>query len=123
MYLLVFFFFFFFCFIVPTPVLNLRPVTDLLAGQPLTLECSATAVRGITSSVDISISSFGVSFLERFLDVDPIIVGNSAVYRTIVTLEELTVFDDGRLLFCVVSINNGTISAFDSFNLDIIGKK
>ena len=112
-----------FFLIVPTPVVNLRPVTDLLAGQPLTLECSATAVRGITSSVDISISSFGVAFLERFLDVDPIIVGNSAVYRTIVTLEELTVFDDGRLLFCVVSINNGTISAFDSFNLDIIGKK
>ena len=108
--------------IVPTPVVNLRAVTDLLAGQPLTLECSATAVRGITSSVDISISSSGVSFLERFLDVDPIIVGNSAVYSATVTIEELTIFDDGRAFFCVVIVNT-TISDIDIFRLDVIGKK
>jgi len=102
--------------VVPTPVVNLRAVTDQITGQPLTLECNATAVRGITSSVDISILS-----LETFEDVDPIIVGNSAVYSATFTLTELTPFDNGRQLVCLVNIN-GSITVFDTFILDTLGK-
>ena len=101
--------------LVPSPVVNLRAVTDQISGQPLTLECNATTVRGITSSVDISIF-----LLETFEDVDPIIVGNSAVYSATFTLEELTRFDDGRLLVCLVNIN-GTTSG-DTLILDVSGK-
>ena len=101
--------------LVPSPVVNLRAVTDQISGQPLTLECNATTVRGITSSVDISIF-----LLETFEDVDPIIVGNSAVYSATFTLEELTRFDDGRLLVCLVNINGTTSS--DTLILDVSGK-
>jgi len=97
-------------------VVNLRAVTNQITGRPLTLECNATAVRGITSSVDISILS-----LETFEDVDPIIVGNSAVYSATFTLTELTPFDNGRQLVCLVNIN-GSITAFDTFTLDTVGK-
>ena len=101
--------------VVPTPVVNLRAVTDQITGRPLTVECNATAVRGITSSVDISIMS-----LETFEDVDPIIVGNSAVYSATFTIEELTSFDDERTLVCLVTINNG-ISTNDTLVLDVLG--
>ena len=104
-------------------MVNLRAVTNLLAGQPFTLECSATAVRGITSSVQLSIASVEASSREIFENVDPIIVGNSAVYSATITIDELTVFDDGRLFFCVVTIVNTTISDVDIFRLDVIGKK
>jgi len=97
-------------------VVNLRAVTDQIVGQPLTLECNATAVRGITSSVDISIIS-----LETVEDVDPIIVGNSAVYSATFTIEELTSFDDARILECAVNIGNGTASS-DLLILDVLGK-
>ena len=103
-------------YVVPTPVVNLRAITDQITGQPLTLECNATAVRGITSSVDISILS-----LETFEDVDPIIVGNSAVYSATFTIEELTRFDDGRIVVCLVNINNSTSSS-DTLILDVTGK-
>jgi len=102
--------------IVPTPVVNLRAVTDQVVGQPLTLECNVTAVRGITSSVDISISS-----LETVEDVDPIIVGNSAVYSATFTIDELTRFDDSRTLLCLVIINSTNTSS-DALTLDVLGK-
>ena len=102
---------------VPFPVVNLRAVTNQITGRPLTIECNATAVRGITSSVDISIIS-----LETFEDVDPIIVGNSAVYSATFTLAELTPFDNGRQLLCLVNIN-GSIIVTDTFSLDTLGKR
>ena len=102
---------------VPTPVVNFRAVSNQISGRPLTVECNATAVRGITSSVDISILS-----LETFEGVDPIIVGNSAVYSATFTLTELSPFDNGRQLFCLVNIN-GSFTAFDTFTLDILGKR
>ena len=105
-----------FFLLVPSPVVNLRAVSDQITGQPLTLECNATAVRGITSSVDISIFS-----LETFEDVDPIIVGNSAVYSATFTLDELTAFDNGRLLVCMVNINGTTAFASDAITLDVLG--
>ncbi|XP_065910840.1 uncharacterized protein [Dysidea avara] len=105
---------------IPTPVVNLIAVTEQISGQSLTLECNATAVRGITSSVDISILS--LFSLETFEDVDPIIVGNSAVYSANFTLEELTPFDNGRLVFCLVNINGTGPVALDQFTLDVIGK-
>jgi len=98
-------------------VVNLRAVTNQVIGQALTLECNATAVRGIASSVDISLFS-----LETVEDVDPIIVGNSAVYSATFTTGELTSFDDGRQLFCVVNIN-GSFAEFDSLTLDVLGKE
>ena len=96
-------------------MVHLRAVTDQISDQPLTLECNATTVRGVTSSVDISILS-----LETFEDVDPIIVGNSAVYSANFTLEELTPFDNGRLLVCLVNINGTTSN--DTLILDVLGK-
>ena len=96
-------------------MVHLRAVTDQISDKALTLECNATTVRGITSSVDISILS-----LDTFEDVDPIIVGNSAVYSANFTLEELTPFDNGRLLVCLVNINGTT--SIDTLILDVLGK-
>jgi len=104
-------------------VINLRAVTNQTVGQPLTLECNATAVRGITSSVDITIFSLGPSqflIVETFEDVDPIIVGNSAVYSADVTLTGLTSFDNGRLIICSVNINS-TSRGTDALILSLQG--
>ena len=93
-----------------------------IVGQPLTLECSVTTVRGITSRVDIVWSSDG-----REVAITPsvnmtISGGNFAIYSTIYTIPLLSTTDDGRVYHCEVVINTSPpVMALSSITLKPIG--
>ena len=86
-----------------------------------TLECSAIAVRGITSRVDI-IWTTGFRTVRRVEDITASIVNNSAIYTDQLVTPPLSVNDNGRVYQCQVVINaDFRINAFGSIVLDFIG--
>ena len=90
-------------------------------GQSLTLQCSGTTVRGITSRVDIVWSSDG-TVLERMNGTTATTMGNSLVYTDSYTISQLSTTDDGRVIQCEVVINaSPPVMASDSITLDVTG--
>ena len=86
-----------------------------------TLECSAVAVRGITSRVDI-IWTTGFRTVRRVEGITATIMNNSAIYTDQLVTPPLSVNDNGRVYRCQVVINaNFRINAFGSIVLDFIG--
>ena len=112
------------CVFNSVPSLNvtvLIPKTQTV-GQSLTLECSVTTVRGITSRVDIIWSSDGTA-LER---MEGVIVNsttdNSVVYTDTYNISQLNTTDDGKEHQCEVVINTSPpVMANDSVTLDVMG--
>ena len=96
--------------------------TAQIVGQSLTLECSVTTVRGITSRVDIVWSS-GHLELQNFLGIGAALSNkNSTVYRTAYTIPQLSTTDDGTVYQCEVVINtNPSILASSNITLDVTG--
>ena len=91
-------------------------------GQSLTLQCTVTTVRGITSRVDIVWSSGGTE-LQRMNNVSSTMMGNSLVYTNSYTISQLSTTDDGRLIQCEVVINTSpSVIASDSTTLDVTGE-
>ena len=108
-------------FIVTTPYnVSVTVPNTQLVGQSLTLECSATIVRGITSRVDIVWRSDG-SNLDRIKHVNISLVrGNAAIYSAFYTLPLLRITDDGRVYQCEVVINTSPpVMATGSVTLDV----
>jgi len=91
-------------------------------GQSLVLECSVTAVRGITSRVDIIWSSDGTE-LERMEGANvSSITDNSVVYTDTYNISQLSITDDGREYQCEVMINTSPpVMANYSVTLDVMG--
>jgi len=92
-------------FIVPeTYSLTIIAHHNQIVGQSLTLECSVTTVRGITSRVDIVWSSDGTilkqveKFSEDFTRL------NLDTYTTTYTVSPLTINDNGKTFQCDVAI-------------------
>ena len=77
---------------------------NLTIGDPLTLNCTVTAVRGISSSVSITWTTGGVE-LRRVDDITADIVNDSAVYTNSFEISSLTAIDNGREYQCTVMIN------------------
>ena len=71
-----------------------------VVGQSLTLECSVTTVRGITSNMDFVWSSDGIE-LQRLTEVNASFTSNNSTY----TIPQLSTTDDGRVYQCEVVIN------------------
>ena len=93
-----------------------------IVGRSLTLQCEVTAVRGITSRVDIVWSSGDVE-LVRMNDVSSTIVDNSLVYVESYTISNLSKSDDGRVIQCEVVINTSpSVMASDNITLDVNGE-
>ena len=91
-------------------------------GQPLTLTCNVTTVRGITSQVDI-IWRRGGSSLIRENNVLLISVDNSLLYTDTHTISPLSTDDDGRVYECTIVINaSPVIRDSDNVALDVSGK-
>ena len=106
----------------PTPDVNVTAPNTQTVGQSLTLECSVTTVRGITSRVDIIWSSDGRE-LER---MEGVIVSsttdNAVVYTDTYNISQLNTTDDGREYQCEVVINTSPpVIATDSVRLDVMG--
>ena len=88
-----------FFFLVPTPNVSVTNISTQTVGQPLTLQCEVTTVRGITSRVDIVWSSNGTE-LERMNNVSSITMDNSLVYTDSYTISQLNTADEGRVIEC-----------------------
>ena len=92
-------------------------------GESLTLTCSVTAVRGITSRADIIWRSGGV-ILSRSNSTSPIVMGSSLVYTDHYDIPcILNTFDDGMQYQCEVVINTSLpVNAANGITLDVMGE-
>jgi len=91
-------------------------------GQSLTLECSVTAVRGITSRVDI-IWRRGNMMLSRTNNTSPTMMDSSLIYTDTYTISLLSTEDDGREYECEVVINaSPVVTATGSIALNVMGE-
>ena len=110
-------------YIVPVPTVMVLEPTYQTVGRRLTLWCEVTALRGITSRVDIVWRSGG-TVLERLTDLDSIPENtNTVVYRGSYMLQPLSRNDTGRVFQCEVIIDTSSpIMADDTFTLNVTGK-
>ena len=101
-------------FIVPTPsvritifdneILGNDTFGNLTIGDPLTLDCTVTAVRGISSSVDI-IWTTGGRVVRRVDNITADIENDYAIYTDSFEISSLSAIDNGREYQCTVVIN------------------
>jgi len=102
--------------------INLTSTDDEIVGQPLTLICNVTTVRGITSRVDIVWSRNGLH-LKKINGIAISVLGqNYTVYSATYTIPLLSTADDGTVYQCEVVINTSPpVMATDSVTLHVIG--
>ena len=101
-------------FIVPSPLVQISiydnkilgndSVGDLIIGDPLTLDCTVTAVRGISSSVDIIWTTEG-RVVRRVDNITADIENDSAIYTDSFEISSLSAIDNGTEYRCAVVIN------------------
>ena len=110
-----------------TPVPNSINVTvtapnTQIVGQSLTLECSVTTVRGITSRIDVKWIT-GSKILQRLQRIRNTGISNGlALYEAIYDISQVSTSDDGRVYQCKVAIiTNPQLIATDSVTLDVTG--
>ena len=109
--------------IVPTPIVSVAVQTNQTAGEPLTLYCNVTTVRGITSRVDImwlvddSLLEIAVPDISSTSD-------DMQLYMTSYTIDQLSATDNERAYQCKVLINSREtlVTANDNFTLNVTGK-
>ena len=77
---------------------------NLTIGDPLTLDCTVTAVRGISSSVDI-IWTTGGRVVRRVYNITADIENDYAIYTDSFEISSLSAIDNGREYQCTVVIN------------------
>ena len=109
--------------IVPTPSVTVTTPNTQVVGQSLTLECNVTAVRGITSRVDIIWSRDGTE-VERMegVSVSSTTGNNMVMYTNTYTITQLSTTDDGREYQCEVVINTSPpVMANNSVRPDVMG--
>ena len=108
-------------YVVPTPFVQITTFEDetfyfdndtlgndtfgnLTIGDPLTLDCTVTAVRGISSSVDI-IWTTGGRVVRRVYNITADIENDYAIYTDSFEISSLSAIDNGREYHCTVVIN------------------
>jgi len=112
------------CFIVPNPTVTVTAPNTQTVGQSLTLLCSVTAVRGITSRVDIIWRSYG-TVLRRVNDTSLTMIDSSLFYTDSYTIPQLCMCsaDQNEVYQCEVVINaSPTIMVTGSVTLDVMGE-
>ena len=80
------------------------PLGNVTIGDPLTLDCTVTAVRGISSSVDI-IWTTGRRVVRRVYNITSDIENGYAIYTDSFEISSLSAIDNGREYQCTVVIN------------------
>ena len=97
----------------------------MIVGQPLTLECIATTVRGINSQVDIVWTNVSNGMeLRRTTNVNSSVINISSVYRDYFNISQLTTDHNDVKYDCEVIINpNNTLTTgTSSYTLRVLGK-
>ena len=85
------------------------------------MECIVTAVRGITSGVDILWSSDS-GVLREINFTTAVMMNNSQVYTDSYTITQLSTSDNGKGYQCIAVINSSPLlMANDSITLDVNG--
>ena len=78
---------------------------NLTIGDPLTLDCTVTAVRGISSSVDIIWTTGGRVIRTSLGNIIDYIENDNAIYTDLFEISSLSAIDNGREYQCTVVIN------------------
>ena len=95
-----------------------------ILGQPLTLQCEVTTVRGIKSPTYVIIvwSSNDIE-LERMPNASVSYIDRSLVHRDRYTTPILSTIDNGRVIQCEVEINSSPpVMASGNITLNLTGK-
>ena len=99
---------------VPVPnQVSVTAVTSQTVGHQLTLKCSVTTVRGITSRVNTMWSSNGLD-LETIEANISSITNDSVEYTAYYTIVQLNETDDSRVYQCKVEINGSLLVTANS---------
>ena len=112
-------------FTVPTPNVSIIVAhDDILVGQPFSLECIITTVRGINSQVNIIWSKGSDNEELKRENVSANVTTNSSVtYRDYLNISQITTDDDNETYRCEVIINTSSpVTASDNYTLHVIGK-
>ena len=122
----------FFDFLAPPAIVEITAEDDVAFEEPVTLQCNATVVRGVTSNLNFqwfvtrSESRFFRRSVRTVTDVTGSPMENSIIYNDYLVLTALNISDHGDIYTCEVSISNSTISfsniSSGSFELDFPGK-
>ena len=91
---------------------------NVTIGDPLTLDCTVTAVRGISSSVDI-IWTTGGRVVRRVYNITADIENDYAIYTDSFEISSLSAIDNGREYQCTVVINANQ-SVYNSDQITLI---
>ena len=103
-------------------MITITALSTVTIGQSLTLECNVTAVRGITSRVDIIWISYG-TVLKRVNGTTQVRMGSSAVYTDSYNIPRLCIVDQNEVYQCEVVINTSPpVKATGSVALSQTGK-
>ena len=118
-------------FTVPIPLVQITIIDNktlgnesrnLTVGDPLTLDCTVTAVRGISSSVDI-IWTTGGRVVRRVDNITADIENDSAIYTDSFEISSLSAIDNRRGYQCTVVINaRQPVNNSDQFTLIFPGE-
>jgi len=102
--------------------LNNETLSNKTVGDPLTLHCTVTAVRGISSSVDI-IWTTGGKEVRKVDNIMADIENNSAIYVDSFKISSLSKNDDETVYQCTVIINTyPRVFNRDQIKLDFPGE-
>ena len=108
-------------FLVPTPSVTVTAPNTQTVGQPLTLTCNVTTVRGITSAVNM-VWRKGRTILQKKRNPTFILMSSSLVYMDNYTISQLNSDDDGIEYECRLVIRKSPpIKVSSSLTLDVIG--
>ena len=114
------------CCVVPYPVVQItildnETLSNKTIGDPLTLHCTVTAVRGISSSADITWTTEGRE-VRRVENIMASMENGSTIYTDSFKISSLSLNDNGRLYECTVAINaNDPASIGNYIQLNFIG--
>ena len=108
---------------VPPPSVTVTSLNTQTVGQSLTLECSVTTVRGITSRVDIIWSRDGTE-VKRMEGVSvSSTTGNMVMYTDTYNISQLNTTDNRTEYQCQTIINSDSpVIGTSSVTLDVIGE-
>jgi len=109
--------------LVPTTYgLNLIAHHLQIVGQSLTLECSVTTVRGITSRVNFIWSSGGAVLKEEEMNIQDFTTLNLNIYSNAYTISQLTTDYDDKMYQCKIVIDvSPSIVEYSNVTLDVTG--
>ena len=123
-----------FLYIVPSPFVQITILNNetlgnitlgnVTIGDPLTLDCTITAVRGISSSVDIIWTAGpGDEVIRRVYNITANEEDDSAIYTDSFEISSLSAIDNGREYQCTVEINaSQLVTSSDQITLTFPGE-